>query len=419
MGARNVLRAPRNREFACSIPSTLELRCIALLWVIVAATLSACSTPRLAAVPSDATTRAAIPGIPEARLWPDLEPDAYVRIALRKIERERTALGEVNVSLDRLPAIDLLAISGGGDAGAFAAGVMCGWTARGDRPQFNVVTGISVGALIAPFAFLGPAYDDAIRRVATESGPADFLRARTTLGGLLSDGLTTSEPLARLVERYVTPEVLGAIAEKYREGRVLLIGTTDLDAGTRVVWDMGAIATSNAPNALELFRKVMIASTSIPGVVSPVMIDVQVDGVPHQEMHVDGGVITQLFLYPGFVGPTLRQQLGVRAPRPMRGWVIRNGRLAPEWTSTQRRTLDIGSRAIRAMVQTQGINDLRRIAALVDEDGLDLRLAYIGAEFQAPHPSEFDTAYMKALFDYGFRLGRSGEAWHTGLPGPD
>jgi len=374
------------------------------------------SLPRRAAVPPGSTTRATIPGIADARLWPDLQPDAYVRMALKKVERESAAYGKPRVSVERLPPIDLLAISGGGDAGAFAAGVICGWTARGDRPQFNVVTGISVGALIAPFAFLGPAHDDVIRRVATESGPEDLLRERTTVGGLLSDGMATSKPLAYLVERYVTPEILRAIADEYRKGRVLHIGTTDLDAGTSVTWDMGAVAASAAPNALELFCKIMVASTSIPGVVSPVMIDVDVDGVPYQEMHVDGGVITQVFLYPRFVGSALRQRLGDRAPRPMRGWVIRNGRLTPEWTSTKRSTLDIGRRAIQAMVQTQGINDLRQIAELVKEDGLDLRLAYIGGDFQVPHPREFDTAYMKALFEYGFRLGRSGEAWHSGLP---
>ena len=371
---------------------------------------------RRAAVPPGSTTRATIAGIAEARLWPDLQPDAYVRMALMKVERERAAFGEPRVSVERLPPIDLLAISGGGDAGAFASGVICGWTARGDRPQFNVVTGISVGALIAPFAFLGPAYDDVIRCVATEAGPEDLLRERTTVLGLLSDGMATSKPLARLVERYVTPEILRVIAQEYRKGRILHIGTTDLDAGTSVTWDMGAIAASNAPNALELFRKIMVASTSVPGVVSPVMIDVDVDGVPHQEMHVDGGVITQVFLYPRSVGSALRQHLGGRAPRPMRGWVIRNGRLLPEWVGTKRSTLDIGRRAIQAMVQTQGINDLRQIAELVKEDGLDLRLAYIGGDFHAPHPREFDTAYMKALFDYGFRLGRSGEAWHTRLP---
>ena len=182
---------------------------------------------------------------------------------------------------------NLLAISGGGDAGAFAAGLLAGWTAHGTRPEFRLVTGVSAGALIAPFAFLGSEYDEVIQTVSTSIGPKDVFDTRNPLTGLASDGMADSEPLSRLVAKYVTPEILSAVAAEYAKGRALYVGTTDLDSGRPVSWNMGAIAASEAPGALELFRKVLIAATSIPGAVSPVMIDVEIDGKHFQEMHVD------------------------------------------------------------------------------------------------------------------------------------
>ena len=175
---------------------------------------------------------------------------------------------------------------------------------------------------------------------------------------------------------------------------------------------MGAIAASGAR---ELFLNVMIASASIPGVVSPVLIDVEADGQRFQEMHVDGGVISQFFLYPPFLLPELRRTLGpVR--RELHAYIIRNGRLAPEWSDTPRSTLSIGQRAVEALVASQGINDLYRVSNLAQQDDLDLRVAYIAPEFTAPHPREYDSAYMKALFAYGHDLAASGTAWHRELP---
>jgi predicted acylesterase/phospholipase RssA len=192
----------------------------------------------------------------------------------------------------------VLAISGGGDAVAFAAGLLSGWSTYGTRPKFKLVTGISAGALIAPFAYLGPAYDDLIRTVATSVGPDDFFDRRNVLIGLASDGMADSGPLARLVAKYVTSETLAAIATEYSKGRSLQVATTDLDSGRPVIWSMGAIAASDAPGALELFRKIMVASVLIPGVVSPVLFDVEIEGQRYQELHVDGGVIAQTYAYP-------------------------------------------------------------------------------------------------------------------------
>lgn len=384
----------------------------------IAATLASCSAlPRLSAVPESLTEQAIVPGIPESRLWLDRDLSAFVQIATQDLARERAALEQQGLPVNPMPPIKFLAISGGGDNGAFAAGVLSGWTASGTRPVFRVVTGISAGALIAPFAYLGPAYDDVIRQVATSIGPGDVFHVRNRVSGLLSDGMASSEPLRHIVEKYVTPELLAEIAKEYAKGRALQIATTDLDAGRQVTWNMGAIASSKAPGALELFRDVMIASTSIPGAVSPVMINVEVAGKRYQEMHVDGGVITQLFAYPSRAVAALEEATGQPLNREIVVYLIRNGRLDPEWTDTPRRTLAIGGRAINALVQAEGVGDVRRIYRIARQDHADFNLAYIAPDFALVQHGMFETAYMRGLYDYGYRLARDGAVWHKAPPG--
>lgn len=386
--------------------------------LVIGMLLQACaSLARLDAVPPGLTERAAISGVPNSRYWLDRDLAPFIRDAILDTKREGEALAEAGKPVDPLPPANLLAISGGGDSGAFAAGILAGWSAHGDRPEFKVVTGVSAGALIAPFAFLGTQYDDVVGSVATSIGPKDVFHARNRLAGLASDGMADSGPLQRLVAKCITPEILAAIAREYRKGRVLQIGTTDLDAGRAVTWNMGAIASSSAPGALELFRKIMVASTSIPGAVSPVMIDVDVDGRHFQEMHVDGGVIAQVFLYPPRSIMELRRATGKPFHRELHTYVIRNGKLEPEWSGVKRRTVNIGGRAISALIQTQGINDLARIYATAQQDGADFNLAYIGSDFNDLHNEEFNAAYMKRLFDYGYQLSVKGYAWHKAPPG--
>jgi predicted acylesterase/phospholipase RssA len=371
----------------------------------------------LDAVPAESTEQAEIAGIPDARYWLDRDLRPFIQSVIRDTRRERDALAKAGKPTNPLPPINLLAISGGSDAGAFAAGILSGWSEHGDRPQFKVVTGISAGGLIAPFAFLGPQYDSIIRDVATSIGPDDVFHHRNLVVGLAKDGMADSAPLARIVAKYVTPEVLEAIASEFAKGRVLEIGTTDLDAGRPVTWNMGAIASSKAPGALELFRKIMIASTSIPGAVSPVMIDVKIGGKRYQEMHVDGGVITQVFTYPPNTVMELMQATGEPLGRALHVYIIRNGKLEPEWRAIKRRTLSIGGRAIDALVHMQGTNDLYRIYQTARHDNADFNLAYIGSDFAYPHAEEFDTAYMRQLYGYAYALSVKGYPWKKAPPG--
>lgn len=390
---------------------------ITLVSLITLLLLQGCATPvRLAAVPAQDTTRAEIPGIPNARYWVDSDLEPFMRDTRAAFERERAFLARSGHQ-GPLPPVTFLAVSGGGDDGAFGAGLLVGWTQAGDRPEFKGVTGISTGALIAPFAFLGPAFDDELRTVYTTIGPPDVLQPRGLLAALTSDGLADNRPLWELISRYVNADLLARIAAEYEKGRWLLIGTTNLDARRPVIWNMGAIAASRDPKALDLFRRIMLASAAIPAAFPPTLFDVEVDGKPYQELHVDGGAMAQVFLYPPRLFDAIRNQ-GQKVPqRERKVYIIRNARLDPQWASVERSTLGIAGRAISSLIQTQGLGDLYRIYLTAQQDGLDYNLAYIGADFNAEHKEDFDTAYMRALFDYGYQLGRKGYPWHKTPPG--
>jgi hypothetical protein len=415
-----VCPTPQARVPDCGVDSNTS-RCAnaanyCLVLFLFVSILPGCSLlPRRAAVPPSLTSKAVAIQSPGLRYWPNINLELLFKVAADSNDRERRALALSGTQFLSLPAARFLVISGGGDDGAFGAGLLVGWTKRGDRPAFKVVTGVSAGALIAPFAFLGPAYDEVLHDVAVSIGPNDVFHPRNLLNALLSDAFADDAPLAAMIDRYVTSNVVAAVAEEYRKGRVLLISTTDLDSRQPVVWNMGAIAASGSPGALKLFKQVMLASASIPGIFSPVMIDVTVDGKPFQEMHVDGGVMTQAFLFPPhFIKGILSKGISNRPQRIL--YVIRNGRVAPTWQSVARRSTSVGHRALDALIDAQGINDLYRLEVIARDEGEDFNVAYIGDEFDFPRHKMFDSAYLHQLFMYSYRLASEGSPWRQSLP---
>src|SRR5690242_20140892 len=259
---------------------------------------AACSTPtRLDAVPVAVQKQATVLGRDDLRYWGDEASTAFVQDAFEAFTREKAVL-EAAGNRGPLPPANFLAISGGGENGAYGAGLLVGWTQTGTRPSFKAVTGISTGALTAPFAFLGPAYDDKLRAVYAETSAADVLRQRSYLAAVLQDGAADTAPLRRTIAKYFDQQMLDAIAAEHAKGRILLIGTTDLDARRPVIWNVTKIAASGRPGALALVQNILIASAAIPGAFPPVLIGAEVDGKPYQEMHVDGGASAQVFLYP-------------------------------------------------------------------------------------------------------------------------
>ena len=387
-----------------SRPGRLWLWARAWIATVLVVAAAGCAAPeRMAPVP-DADTTLALPlGIANARFFQGTQLAELTAEGKLALQRQRQALG---LAADApMPTANFLAISGGGDDGAFGSGILAGWTEAGDRPEFDLVTGVSTGALLAPYAFLGPSYDRQLRDAYTTISADDVFVERGIVRGIFDDALDDTTPLWKLLSRYVDEPMVAAIAREYQKGRLLLIGTTDLDAQRGCIWNIGAIAASGNPGALDLIRKILRASSAVPGIFQPVMIDVELDGKHYQELHVDGGVIAQLFLYPANID---LRKVGMRERK---AYVIRNAREDPRWATVERQTLSIAGRAISTMIHTSGSNDLLRTYFVTQRDGVDYNLAYIGSDFSAPHPADFDKAYMNALFDYGYQQARHGYAW--------
>ena len=382
--------------------------------LLLPAALGACALPvRHPAVPVADLSRARIVGLENERFHASALTEGLRREFAEAVARRRRHLGLAGGQ--PMPGgFDLLAVSGGGEDGAFGAGLLTAWR---DRPRFNLVTGVSTGALTAPFAFLGPEWDDGLRQVYTEVTLADVAVPRGMLAALFDDAMADTAPLFRTISRMLDGRMLAAIAEEHRRGRLLFVATTNLDSATPVVWNMGAIAASGHPRALDTVRRILLASAAIPGAFPPVLFDVELDGRRHQELHVDGGAIAQAFLYPEALGADRRALLRAGRPVvPIRAWLIRNGRMDAAWASTDRRTLTIAQRAVATMIAAGGYHDAIRIWLNAERDGVEFRVAWIGPEFDVPYSAPFEAAYMRALFAHGQRRMREGTAWRREPP---
>ncbi|HEX7075005.1 MAG TPA: patatin-like phospholipase family protein [Hyphomicrobiaceae bacterium] len=357
-------------------------------------------------------SRAAPLDLQGLRAWGDEAPQdmtAEMRHRMPHLKRLAQSMG------GRQPVVDILALSGGGTDGAFGAGLLAGWTKRGDRPRFEIVTGVSAGAITAPFAFLGPRYDDKLREIWTRYGTSELIVAQLVPGLLGGVALADSSPLQQLIARYIDRRVMSEIAAEYRKGRLLLVLTTNLDAQRPVIWNMGEIAASPHPHALDLFRKVILASASIPGALPPVQIPVTVDGKEYQEMHVDGGTTREVFITP--VEAPLEAFDRFYASKPKRRiYIVKNGKYHPEYSPVRQQALPIAARAIETLIKTQHRNDIYRIYRMAKDGNADFNLAFIPQSFQAKSNEVFDPRYQAALFEEGFNLALSGRAWVKAPP---
>ncbi|MBY8976679.1 patatin-like phospholipase family protein [Rhodobacteraceae bacterium NNCM2] len=306
---------------------------------------------------------------------------------------------------------DALVLSGGGPDGAFGAGLLNGWTQRGDRPEFALVTGISTGALIAPFAFLGPEYDADLKKFYTETDTADIVDFAILSGLMGKAGLTDTTPIRGILKKQITPEFVAKIAEAHLDGRRLWVGTSNLDAQRPVIWNIGAIAATGREDAPELIQEVLLASASIPGAFPPVLIDVEVDGEAFTELHVDGGVTRQLFLFPA--DAPFRPQEEAEAQVMKRGsvYAIRNSKLVPEYAETEPGLLQIASRSVSTLLKSGGINDIAVLKQQATDSDFKTFVIAVPDSFDVPSEELFDEKYMRALFDVGYEMGLNGIPW--------
>ena len=318
-------------------------------------------------------------------------------------ERIKAAKADPSIKLREL---DALTLSGGGSSGAFGAGVLAGWAKAGTRPKFDIVTGISAGSLIAPFAFLGRPTTISSSRASPQSRMPTHTK-HSILCVLSSASFTSNAPLAKMLDEHFIEDMLDRIAGESGKGRRLFIGTTNLDADRAVIWDMGAIAASKRPDRLKLFKQVILASTSIPGIFPPVELEVTAAGKTYHEMHVDGGTSNQVFLMPA--GLSLRElDQTFHARVKARLYIIRNSRTTPEPSIVKATLPNIAEKAVSSLIKTQGIGDLYRLYAIAKRDGIDYNFIDIPIDFAVEAKSPFDNKFMRALYEKGYKIGRNG-----------
>ena len=371
---------------------------------------AACSSiPERNPIPAELGPTAKIAGIEHARYWGDEVPYYFDRWLTQTPDQNRA----------RYPGImdkehNYLVLSGGGQNGAFGAGLLAGWTQAGTRPEFEMVTGVSAGALIAPFAFLGSGFDDDLREAFTTHSTPDFINKRGMFAIFRQDALADPAPLRAMLAHYITDEVVERIADESRGGRALLIGTTNLDADRPVIWNLGTIAMSEHAHKRDLILDILIASASIPGAFPPVMFDVEADdGETYDEMHVDGGVTRQAFLYPlNEDWKVIVKALNVRGKPSV--YVIRNGHFSAKWQTVERKIMPMAARSISSLTRTQGVGDTYRFYLAVIRDNLEFNLVSIPEDFPGESREPFDRSYMNQLYDLGFQMTSSGDPWlHT------
>jgi hypothetical protein len=336
-------------------------------------------------------------------------------IASVKQERQYSPTGHD----DAFGLFNILALSGGGSNGAFGAGILNGWSAAGTRPIFKIVTGISTGALMAPFAFLGEDYDQVLKQVYTSVETKDIMKLKSFIiseKGL--DSLADSSPLRNLIKKYVTENVIRSVALAHQAGRRLYIGTTDLDGGRLVIWNMGAIAANNKPEADNLFRKILLASASIPILLPPVYIPVKVGDEIYEEMHVDGGVSTQVFLYGDILNlDDVARSVGLSFVGPGRIYIIQNLISLPLYEPVESNLVAISKKTVTGLLTNQGNGDLYRIYAIAQREGIKFKLVFIPSTYESLDPLNFDPVSMERLFDLGYRMALSGDPWQNHPPG--
>lgn len=312
-----------------------------------------------------------------------------------------------------------LSLSGGGDNGAFGAGLLSGWTKEGSRPVFDQVVGISTGSLIAPFAYLGSDYDYKIKEVFTTITPDDIYKVRRLISMLFGMSIGDNTPLFNLIRKTVDSDMLEKIAQAYEnEGRLLLLGTTNIDSGQLVLWNMGKIASLRTPESALLFHRVMLASAAVPGFFPPELFESSLDGIDYHELHVDGGLSVQIYLYPAAAGKKAIET-GILKPRARQAFIIRNAKISVEQGTTEVNSLSVLDKSYKKIIQSQGVGNLYQIYQIALRDKVSFNLAFIGDDFKQPHPAEFDRKYMQALFEYGYNKAVNGYPWAKSPPGYD
>jgi len=370
--------------------------------------LAGCASTDLARIPytADEAAMAEIPGMSHVRFYGDTSASVFDAFT-----------SHANGLPAKTGPINYLALSGGGADGAFGAGLLKGLTETGRRPDFTIVSGVSTGALMAPFVFLGPSYDATLEDLYSSDVAAGLLKNANILNGLFGNALVENDRLGRLVARFVDQRIVDQVGAEHRKGRRLFVATTNLDSQRSVVWDMGAIAISGSPNALSLFRQVLTASASIPALFPPRLISVEAIGRSFKEMHVDGGTIQQVFVAPDDVLYGVRKERVF--PQLKNLYVLLNNKVDPSFAVVDNNTLKVGTRSLSTILKNEVHNNVQAAYAYARRHDVAFHLAAIAADVSEEGSNTFDPAYMRSLYAYGVAQGRSANPWATSPAPPD
>jgi Patatin-like phospholipase len=366
--------------------------------------------------PVELMGEAVIPGMPGVRTPAGRRSDVMADDLAQSFAQESRS--DFPAGADGVVRYPHLALSGGGPNGAFGAGFLEGWTATGKRPVFKIVTGVSTGALMAPFAFLGPDYDGALRDFYTTTASRNIFRRLSVLPQLLGgESFADTAPLRELIERHVDQRVLDAVADAHRRGRRLYVATADLDSQRLVIWNMGRIAASGHPEALALFRQVMLASASVPVAFPPVMFDVEAGGHRYDEMHVDGAVGANVFYTGGIFSFAEVRARAATLPGREDIYIVHNGQLLPKAEATPRSLIGIATRTFDSAGKAGMVGDLFRIYAIASREQAGFYWITIPEDVDLVGAELFDPVKMRELHAVGDRVAREGPSWWTDPPG--
>ncbi len=314
----------------------------------------------------------------------------------------------------------VLALSGGGAGGAFGAGALVGMTQSGQRPRFDVVTGVSAGALIAPYAFLGPSWDKYLAESYT-SGSGDHVLRLRGLGAIFGSSVYRGGPLTKLIDHYVTDDLIRAVAVEAAKGRLLLVATTNVDSGEPVIWDLGSIALNGGANARVMFRDVLVASASVPGMFPPVVMHFRKNGQVYDEAHVDGSVTLPFFVAPEFADDSVEshtEQTTAQPKRPTTLYVLIDGPLDERPALTRLQTGAILSRSVTASLHVMMRTTLELVASNAAANGVSLQYSAIPASYPRHNAFDFSAAGMRPLFQYATQCAAETHLWTTFHRGP-
>jgi predicted acylesterase/phospholipase RssA len=345
------------------------------------------------------------------KLYQDRHAEAMRERRLREEKKGKDALGKPF----RQKEYNILLLSGGGAFGAYPAGVICGWSAsgkapaEGGRPEFDVVTGVSSGALISTFAFLGSEYDGTLRELYTNVSNDDIFKLRRTIRSLLSQSFANNEPLKQKITTYINNDIMAKVAAEHAKGRRLYMGTTNIDTKRLVVWDIGAIASKGTQQSLALIHQIILASTAIPGFFPPVKFDVAIDGAAYEELHVDGSISRSMFFRPPYFPPDQAEVVGPTLLAGSNLYAIVAGKYYPDPEGVKARTLEVVGASVSNLLYATTRGDLYRFYTYCSLSGMDYFTTAIPADMKTTNSStNFDRCEMIKMFNEGYRIASKG-----------